>query len=47
MSRRPIPIDLEELEKLAAMHCTEREVAAWFSKPGATISQSALSRRLK
>jgi hypothetical protein len=47
MSRKPVPIDLDELEKLAAMHCTEAEVAAWFSKPGQTISQSAMSRRLK
>ena len=46
MPRRPVPIDLEELEKLAAMHCTEAEVAAWFSTTEQSISQSAMSRRL-
>jgi hypothetical protein len=47
LPRRPVPIDLEELEKLAAMHCTEAEVAAWFSSPGATLTQQAISRKLK
>lgn len=47
MSRKPVPIDLDELEKLAAMHCTEAEVAAWFSKPGATINQQAISKKLQ
>ncbi len=47
MSRKPVPIDLDELEKLAAMHCTEAEVAAWFSTPGQSISQQAISKRLQ
>jgi hypothetical protein len=28
--RKPIPLDLEEVEKLAAMHCTDDEIAAFF-----------------
>jgi len=36
------PIDLEELEKLAAMHCTEAEVGAWFG-----VTQQAISKRLQ
>ena len=47
MARKAVPVDLEELEKLAAMHCTEAEVAAWFSKPGATLTQQAVSKKLK
>ncbi len=47
MPRRPVPIDLDELEKLAAMHCTEAEVAAWFSSPGATLTQQAISKKLQ
>lgn len=47
MGRRPVPIDLDELEKLAAMHCTETEVAAWFSRPGATLSHQAVSKKLQ
>ncbi len=46
MPRKPVPIDLAELEKLAAMQCTEAEVAAWFSKPGATLTQQAVSKKL-
>ena len=42
MPRKPIPIDLEELEKLAAMHCTQQEVAAWFG-----ITQQAVSKKFK
>jgi hypothetical protein len=45
--RKPVPVDLEQLEKLAAMHCTHAEVAAWFSRPGATISQQAISRKFQ
>ena len=38
MPRKPIPIDLEELEKLAAMHCTQEECAAWFDTTQKTMS---------
>lgn len=37
MSRRPATIDVGELEKLAAMHCTQEEVAAWFDVAKSTI----------
>jgi hypothetical protein len=47
MARKPVPVDPEELEKLAAMHCTQEEVAAWFSKPGATLTHQAVSKKLK
>jgi hypothetical protein len=30
MARKPVPIDLKQLEKLASMHCTDEEIAAWF-----------------
>jgi hypothetical protein len=39
---RPDPVDLAELEKLAAMHCTQGEVAAWFG-----LTQQAISKRLQ
>ena len=42
MSRKPVPIDLDELEKLAAMHCTQDEVASWFG-----ISQPAICKKLQ
>ena len=38
MPRKPIPIDLDELEKLAAMHCTQEECAAWFDTTQKTMS---------
>lgn len=38
MPRKPVPIDLAELEKLAAMHCTQEEAAAWFGVTQKTIS---------
>lgn len=28
--RKPVPIDLVELEKLSAMQCTNAEMAGWF-----------------
>jgi len=36
--RKPLDLDLTELEKLAAMHCTQEEVAAWFGTTHKTIS---------
>lgn len=37
--RPPIPIDMEELEKLAAMQCTASEIAAWFNCTRETIQR--------
>ena len=42
MPRKPVPIDLAELEKLASMHCTQDEVAAWFG-----VSQKTISLKLR
>ena len=28
----PFAVDVEELEKLCALHCTEEEIGAWFRK---------------
>ena len=42
MARKPAAIDLEELEKLAAMHCTQEEAAAWFG-----VSTGCISGKLK
>jgi len=38
MAGKPAPIDLNELEKLAVMHCTQEEAAAWFNVSGKTMS---------
>jgi hypothetical protein len=35
--RRPIPIDLVELEKLCSIHCTDEELAAFFGVSVRTI----------
>jgi hypothetical protein len=35
--RRPIPIDLVELEKLCSLHCTDDELAAFFGVSVRTI----------
>lgn len=37
MGRKPVPIDLDELEKLAALHCTQEEVGSWFGVSKKTI----------
>jgi hypothetical protein len=42
MPRRAVVIDLEELEKLAALHCTQEEAAGWFG-----IARETLSRKLR
>ena len=42
MPRRPAAIDLEALEKLAAMLCTQEEAAAWFG-----IARETLNRKLR
>jgi len=47
MSRKPVPIDLDELEKLAAMHCTQEEVGAWFGCTHKTISLKLRQRPFK
>ena len=35
--RKPINIDLGELEKLCSLHCTDQEIAAWFNVSVRTI----------
>ena len=47
MPRKPVPIDLDELEKLAAMHCTQEEVGAWFGVTHKTISLKLRQRPFK
>lgn len=42
MPRRAVVIDLKELEKLAALHCTQEEAAGWFG-----IARETLSRKLQ
>lgn len=42
MPRRRIELDLEELEKLAAMHCTREEVAGFFG-----VALKTVQRRLQ
>lgn len=42
MPRKPAPIDPGELEKLAAMQCTQAEAAAFFK-----VSQQTISRKLR
>lgn len=37
MSRKAV-IDLDELGKLATIHCTQEEAAAWFGVSGKTMS---------
>jgi len=35
--RKPIPIDLVELQKLCSLQCTHEEIAAWFNCSVRTI----------
>lgn len=42
MSRRAVDLDLEQLEKLAALQCTQEDVAAWFG-----VSHQTISRKLR
>lgn len=42
MPRRRIELDTEEIEKLAAMHCTREEVAGFFG-----VALKTVQRRLK
>jgi len=37
--RKPVHIDLEELENLSAMHCTDGEIAGWFEVTTRTIEK--------
>jgi|ERR1039458_4340681 hypothetical protein len=37
--RKPVPIDLGELEKLCSLQCTDEEIAAWFGVSTRTIEQ--------
>jgi hypothetical protein len=41
--RKPIHMDLQELEKLSALQCTDQEIAGWFGVTTRTIE----SRRKK
>lgn len=41
--RKPVEIDLLELEKLSALHCTDEDIAGWFGVSTRTIE----SRRKK
>ena len=36
--RKPVRIDLTELEKLCALQCTDEEIAAWFAVSPKTIA---------
>lgn len=42
--RKPVPIDLTELEKLCALQCTDEEIAGWFGVSTCTI-ESRKKRR--
>jgi len=42
MARKPVPIDLDELEKLGALHCTQEEAADWFG-----IARETFNRKLR
>jgi len=35
--RKPVHIDLVELEKLSSLHCTDEEIAGWFGVSTRTI----------
>lgn len=37
--RKPVPIDLVELEKLCVLQCTNAEIAAWFGCSERTIEK--------
>jgi len=37
--RKPVYIDLEDLEKLSALHCTDEEIAGWFEVSTRTIEK--------
>lgn len=37
--RKPLEIDLEQVEKLAALQCTDQEIAAWFHCTPRTIEK--------
>jgi hypothetical protein len=37
--RKPVEIDLEQLEKLASLGCTDEEIAAWFHCTPRTIEK--------
>lgn len=39
--RKPVPIDLIELEKLCSLQCTNEEIAAWFNCSVRTIEKYA------
>ncbi len=47
MGRRAVEIDLEQLEKLAAMQCTQEDVAAWFGVSQPTISKKLRQRKYR
>ena len=37
--RKPVEIDVEQLEKLASLQCTDEEIAAWFHCTPRTIEK--------
>lgn len=42
--RKPVPIDLSELEKLCALHCTDEEIAHFFGVSTRTIENRRKQR---
>jgi hypothetical protein len=42
--RKPIQIELVELEKLCSLHCTDQELADWFRSLDANHGESAQAR---
>jgi hypothetical protein len=38
--RKPVCIDLEELERISVLHCADNEIAAWFGVTTRTIERS-------
>ncbi len=44
--RKPVKIDLEQLEKLCGLQCTDAEIAAWFTSRRARSRTGASSASL-
>jgi hypothetical protein len=43
--RKAVPIELEQLEKLCALQCTDAEIAAWFHVSTRTIENRRKQRQ--
>ena len=43
--RKPAPIDLNELEKLCSLQCSDEEIAAWFNVSVRTIQNRRQQRQ--